>query len=278
MNATAQWHLWESLGFSLAEVEAGAKILADLDKDWLKSPPTGHGREIERWVSPHVIFGKDLFLLGWMGHPVPEEDLNDWRGIGRRSVSACLHYFFGDWRQNFLYYDDEGYGAVPCDLPRSRTRLPWLDAYCLGLALALCLGDEAATDRLLEWPGRDLGFDEGYCDKTRADNAYQIWLASRLRGESAESTADLLEKALGSKRKRPKLLAATAQALLAGDSAGFTRSLTSYLRYYRTSELDPRRVTTAMSDEGTALWHLARRRGLEVGEIPADLMLMIPRP
>ena len=33
-----------------------------------------------------------------------------------------------------------------------------------------------------------------------------------------------------------------------------------------------------MSDEGMALWHLARRRGLEVGEIPEDLMLMIPRP
>jgi hypothetical protein len=278
MNATSQWHLWESLGFSLGQVEAGAKNLADMNKDWLKSPPTGHGGEIGSWVSTHGIFGRDLFLLGWMGHPVPDPDLNDWRGIGRRIVSACLHYFFGDWRQNFLYYDDEGYGAVPCDLPRSRTRLPWLDAYCLGLALALCLGDEAATDRLLEWPDRDLRFDEGFLDKTRADNAYQIWLASRLRGESAESTADLLEQVLGSKRKRPKLLAAPAQALLAGDSAGFTRSLTSYLRYYRTSELNPRLVTTAMSNEGTALWHLARRRGLEVGKVPEDLMLMIPRP
>ena len=79
MNATAQW---ESLGFSLGEVEAGAKNLADLNKDWLKPPPTGHGGEIDSWVSRHVIFGRDVFLLGWMGHPVPEEDLNDWRGIG----------------------------------------------------------------------------------------------------------------------------------------------------------------------------------------------------
>ncbi len=225
-----------------------------------------------------MIFGRDLFLLAWMGHPLPEPDLSDWRGMGRRIVSACLHYFFGDWRQSFLFYDDQGCGAVPCELPRSRTRLGWIDAYCLGLALALCLGDEAATDRPLEWPGRDLGFDEGYWDRTRADNAYQIWLASRLRGEPAESTADLLEQALGSKRKRPKLLAATAQALLAGDSAGFTRSLASYLRYYRTSELNPRLLRTALSVEGTALWHLARRRRLEVGEIPENLMLMIPRP
>ena len=126
MNATSQWHLWESLGFSLGQVEAGAKNLADMNKDWLESPPTGDGREFTGWVSTHVIFGRDLFLLGWMGHPVPDPDLGDWRGIGRRSVSACLHYFFGDWRQSFLYYDDLGYGAVPCDLPRSRTRLPWL--------------------------------------------------------------------------------------------------------------------------------------------------------
>jgi hypothetical protein len=278
MNPTPPWHLWESLGFSVEKVEAGAKNLVDLDKDLLKPAPTGHGREVERWLSAYVIYGREVFLQGWMGHPVPEPDLSDWRGIGRRIVSTCLHYFFGDWRQNFLYYDDDGGGAVPCDLPRSRTRLSWLDAYCLGLALALCLGDEAATDRLLEWPGRDLGFDEGFRDKTRADNAYQIWLASRLRGEPEESTADLLEQALGSKRKRPKLLAPTAQALLAGDSAGFTRSLTACLRNYRTSELDPRLVRTAMSVEGTALWHLARRRGLEVGKIPEDLMLLIPRP
>jgi hypothetical protein len=33
-----------------------------------------------------------------------------------------------------------------------------------------------------------------------------------------------------------------------------------------------------MSDEGAALWHLAHRRGLEVGAGPEDLMLMIPRP
>jgi hypothetical protein len=279
MNATDQWHLWESLGFSLGEVEASAKYLADLDKNWLESPPTGHGREVERWVAPHLIYGRDVIVMGWMGPPVRDPDLSDWRGIGRRIVSTCLHYFFGDWRQNFLYYDDSGGGAVPCDLPTSRTSLlMWLDAYCLGLAVALCLGDEAATDRLLEWPGRDLKFDEGYWDRTRADNAYQIWVASPLVGEADKSTADLLEQALGSKRKRPKLLAATAQALLAGDSAGFTRSLTSYLRNYRTSELNPRLYRTAMSVEGTALWHLARRRGLEVGGIPEDLMLMIPRP
>jgi hypothetical protein len=104
------------------------------------------------------------------------------------------------------------------------------------LALALCFGDDAATDRLLEWPGRDLQYDPGDWDKQRADNDYQIWLASRLRGESAESTADLLKKVLGSKRNRPELLAATAQALFAGDCAGFTSSLTSYLRHYPTSE------------------------------------------
>ena len=272
MTATAQWQLWESLGFSLEQVKAAAKHLPDLKKGWLEPPPSGPGDEIQTWVWRHGESGRQAFLLGWMGHPVPDPDLNDWRGIGRRIVSACLHYFFGEWRQKFLYFDE------PCNLPKSRTTLPWFDDYCLGLALALCLGDDAATDRLLEWPGRDLHDDPGDWDKTRADNTYQIWLASRLRGESAESTADLLEKVLGAKKNRPKLLAATAQALLAGDSAGFARSLTSYLRYYRTSEFDPKLTVTVMSDEGTALWHLARRRGLEVGEIPEDLMLMIPRP
>ena len=41
-----------------------------------------------RWVSRHVIFGRSVFLLGWMGHPVPEPDLSDGRGIGRRIVST----------------------------------------------------------------------------------------------------------------------------------------------------------------------------------------------
>ena len=274
MNATAQW---ESLGFSLGEVEAGAKNLADLNKDWLKSPPTGHGGEIDSWVSRHVIFGRDVFLLGWMGHPVPEEDLNDWRGIGRRIVSMCLHYFFGDWRQNFLYYDDQGYGAVPCDLPRSRTRLPWLDAYCLGLALALCLGDEAATDRLLEWPGRDLGFDEGYSDKTRADNAYQIWLASRLRGEPAEMRPTCSSRPLAQSGNARNCWQRRPRPCWRAIPPGSRAPSPPICGIIVTSELKPRLVTTAMSDEGTALWHLAML-GTRGGEIPADLMLMIPRP
>lgn len=190
-------------------------------------------------------------------------------------VASCVYYFFGDWRRAFLY-EGETY-----DWSRSRNSpwaFPWFDSYREGLALALCLGDESSTDHLLEWPGRDLCFDEGSSEMTRADNAYQIWLASRLRGESAESTADLLETVVASKRKRPRLLATTAQALLAGDSAEFTRSLTAYLRHYRTNELDTRLIITAMSSEGTALWHLARRKGLDVGAIPEDLMLLIPRP
>ena len=30
--------------------------------------------------SRHMMFGRDVFLLGWMGRPVPEPDLSDWQG------------------------------------------------------------------------------------------------------------------------------------------------------------------------------------------------------
>ena len=150
----------------------------------------------------------------------------------------------------------------------ARCLLPWLGP-------APCLGDEAATDRLLEWPGRDLGFDEGYWDRLarqRLPDLARLPVARR----AAETRPTCSSRPL-LKRKRPKLLATTPRPCWRAIPPGSRAPSPPICGIIDTSELNPRLVQAAMSDEGTALWHLARRRGFEVGRSPRTL-LMIPRP
>ena len=270
MTNETQQPLWRTVGYKFEAIDAAAREISR-GTEWLKEAPSGPGELGVDWIWRLEHFGREAFLLGWMGHPAPHPDLIDWRGVGRKIVEACEHYFFGDWRRNFLYYGE------PYDWSKSRMKsVPWFDAYRVGLALALCLGDLAAADRLLGWSGRDLWFDEGTWDKTRSDVAYQIWLASRLRGEPVESTDDLLACALENRNVGTKRLVDASQALIAGRSADFRLYLRLYLQSYRLRELD-HRVVTAMSLEATVLWHLARRRGMELVSLPEELTVLIPR-
>lgn len=266
---------WAQLGYSredyLDKVAAIARKAIGL---WMCDPPAGSdGLRIDGWAFAVNTRGGAVFAMGSMGYTIPDPPLDDWRGAGRRVVAAALHYLFGAWRDSFEWHDDE-----PLDRARSRTKLPWIDMYRSGLPIALSLGDWESADKLLEWPGPDLRFDEGFDDLTEEDNAYHIWLASRLRGEPASASEAQLAAVVGGRRKRPKLAQAAAQALLDKDAAAFTKALTAHLRYHRQHDLDTKQLDTAICLEATALWHLARRQELGADEPPAELMILIPRP
>jgi hypothetical protein len=211
--------------------------------------------------------------MGSIGYTFRNPPLDDWRAAGRRVVAASLQYLLGDWRNSFEDHRGEHY-----DRAKARAKLPWIDMYRSGLPFALSLGDWAAADKLLEWPGPDLRSDEGLDDLTEEDNAYQIWLASRLRGEPASACEAQLKVILDGRRKRPKLAQAAAQALLDKDPAAFTQALTAHLRYHRQRDFDSQQLDCAICLEATALWHLARRQDLKALEPPHELMILIARP
>lgn len=235
-------------------------------------PATSDGLHIANWATGVNTRGAGVFAMGSMGYTIPHPPLDDWRGAGRRVVAAALYYFFGAWRDSFNDFGEH------FDRAKARAKLPWIDMYRYSLPIALSLSDWESADRLLEWPGPDLRFDEGLDDLTEEDNAYHIWLAARLRSEPAGASEAQLAAVVRGRRKRPKFAQAIAQALLDKNRVAFTKALTAHLRHHRQRELDTKQLTCAFCPEATALWHLARRRGLDAEEAPPELMILIARP
>ncbi|MDR3636544.1 MAG: hypothetical protein P4L84_22260 [Isosphaeraceae bacterium] len=265
---------WAELGYEREFLDRVAALESDDTDSWMCDPPaSSDGTLIQGWATDVNTSGSRVFAMGSMGYTIPHPPLDDWRAAGRRVVAASLYYFYGAWRASFEWHYGEHY-----DRAQARGNLPWIDMYSFGLPIALSLGDWAAADKLLEWPGPDLPFDEGLDDLTEEDNAYQIWLASRLRGEPATACEAQLGAVLRGRRKRPKLAQAAAQALLDRDPTAFTQALTAQLRHHRQRELDPKQLDCAFCLEATALWHLARRQDLKAQEPPHELMILIARP
>lgn len=266
---------WSELGYAregfldrVAELE-----LQDV-AEWMCEPPGGpDGEQVRDWANQVNTSGTRVFAMGSIGYTIPHAPLDDWRDAGRRVVAAGVHYLFGAWRDSFD--DDNG---EHCDRAKARKKMPWIDMYRYALPLALSLSDWTSADKLLQWPGPDLPFDEGLDDLTKEDNAYHIWLASRLRGEPASKSDAQLKVITDGKRKRPKLAQAAAQALLDKNAAEFTKALTAHLRYHRQNDFDPKQLDCALCPEATSLWHLARRQNLGAEEPPHEVMILIPRP
>jgi hypothetical protein len=278
---TPQAAPWEALGFVKQDVDATARRAILSFKGWSSPPQSPEDLVfwglVDQWVFNFHVVAPDTFALGALGYTIEHPVLRDWREAGRQLVAADLYYFFGPW-EKFRW----GSGVMSREL--ARVKLKWISNYREALPIALSLSDWTSADRLLEWPGPDLKDDEGIDNRTAEDNAYQVWLAMRLRGESGpevDARRDLIARR---SRQRPKLLALAADALFAGESDQLAKSLAEYLKYYRKREIDLRRdpgtplVRQGICLDGTVLWHLARRRGLGEIKLPEELMIMIARP
>lgn len=266
---------WSQLGYARAEfLDAVAALeIEDVDSWFCDPPATSDAESIRDWAITVNTSGTRVFAMGSMGYTIPHPPLDDWRAAGRRVVGAAVHYLLGDWRESLQ--DDQNEHD---DRARARVERQWIDMYRSGLPFALSLSDWDSADKLLNWPRRDLPHDEGFDDLTVEDNAYQIWLASRVRGEPASASEAQLAVVVGGRRKRPKLAQAAAQALLDQDPVAFTKALTAHLRHHRQHEFDTKQLDCAICLEATALWHLARRQSLGAEDPPAELMVFIPRP
>lgn len=255
---------WQSLGYSQEALANGMTYSELILHRWWHGPPKSVD-EMDYWASAAVSDAYSVFVTGVMGYRHPRPPLDDWHGVGRRCVDAALLYFYGAWRDEF--------GRT-----RARADLHWSDYYREALTTAASFGNWQAVNELLQWPGADLPFDEGTDDRTNEDNAYQIWLASRLRGEPPETCALQRASIERGPRRRPKMLLAAADALLSGDHVAFTHALQQYLKQYRKLELRLNRVDLGVAADANTLWHLARHRGLRDLPLTAEAMLLIARP
>jgi hypothetical protein len=282
---------WKALGFVQQDVDGRAEEVIGMFKGW-NSPPGSPGEVLNWDVADQFVFTVHLiasrtFAMGALGYTIKHPVLRDWREAGRQLVAADLYYFFGSWREKVRWYEHSftKMSVKVLNRKQARAKLKWISYYRTALMTASSLSDWKSADRLLEWPGPDLNDDEGMGENlTAEDNAYQIWLAMRLRGESGSEVDARRDLIARRSRQRPKLLALAANALFAEDSDQLAKTLADYLKYYRQREIglgrDPgqRLVRDGISPDGTILWHLARRRGLGEIKLPEELMIMIARP
>lgn len=263
---------WKKLGFEQKRMDAVVRNMeASLDLWWSESPSPP--ADVEHWAFCAYSDAMIVFSMALIDYPMPNPPLNDYYEAARRLISATVYYFFGPWRDSFKHL------LKDYDRQSARAKLHWIDGYRKGLAVALSLSDWESADQLLQWPGPDLPVDDGSYDRTTQDNAYHIWLASRLRGEPESVCSEQRAIVETSTRRRPKMLMAAADAMFADDSEGFTAALEKYLRHYRKNEF----VVTGATDfgfciEGAILWHAARRRELELKQLPDDVDIFIPKP
>ncbi len=275
---------WEALGFVKQDLKARAKeVIAGFDafKLWgCSPPPVDSPHEVEHWTFGVHLEASMLFAMGALGYTIDHPVLQDWREAGRQLVAAVSYYLFGPWKEMFRAQPKVANPFVE-QAPRT---LRWIDYYREALPIALSLNDWTSADRLLEFPGPDLRLDDGFNHRTAEDNAYHIWLALRLRGESGSEVDARRDLIARRSRPRPKLLALAADALFAGKPEQFAKTLTDYLKHYQEREIDLRRrpgerlVRDGICLDGTTLWHLARRRGLGEIQLPEELMIMIAQP
>jgi hypothetical protein len=276
MNTSEPPTNWQRIGYESSMLERVAEnIEITRPSWWVEVPPPP--KEIWWWTMDWVRSGMAVFALGSMGFPISSEPLSDLRRVGRQLVAAALYYFFGAWRNELpqpgVEFDDE-----LLDREQARAKLEWTKPYRAGLTVAASLSDWESVDRLLQWPAADLPVDEGTDERTRQDNLYQIWLASRLRNDPGASVNALHAMVKAGHPRRPRMLLAAADALFAGDAAGLSETLDTYLRYYRASEWRSNRPDFGVCLDATALWHLARRRGLGEILLPEASAVFIAKP
>jgi len=159
-----------------------------------------------------------------------------------------------------------------------RQELAWIDPYREGMLLALCLGDEKAIQSLASYPDMDVRLDEfGY---KREEALYYILLASLIRGRDldSENVKGWVAAIERGRCRRAKLLLQAALDLFRDQADAFRKSFTTYMKHFRKSEFDRQVFIYCMSMDGSLLWNLAVRRGLELELLDLELMDLIITP
>lgn len=227
------------------------------------------------WAFIHESRLYERLCLAVLGHleviPADMRPWTDWRRYAIEAGVLAEHYFYGDWRESYRRFSYE----TPMTREEARRKLPWIDAYRAGLLLALLVDDERGIDRVTSWPGGDLPADEGTFDLPAAYAQYHIHLARALRTGTASSGASFADLRRPGGRVRP--LAEAVDAALTGNAEAFGRALKEHLTGYRKSVFRLNRPDAIISIEGSILWHIARRRGLQLPDLRENQMDLVLR-
>lgn len=215
----------------------------------------------------------DCAAIALLGHfEYDDHPFGDVCEFGRKAAEIAVDFFYGDWRDKYLYE------YVPrktyLNRQQCRERLDWFVSYRRGLMWSLILDEEQYLTELLQWPDSDLPPQHEINGVMSGDVFYHIVLARYLRGElNSEDTC--FKKA--QRRKRHKLQLKTLKSIQDHDAVAFSEALQEVIDDFLVSEgYGSYLIEDFVCPEVTILWHVARRSGLELpklDELRSDMVV-----
>lgn len=255
---------WQRLGLDHESMMKGVANVSAAVSKWIKIEP---GWDASACLSFTV---RDDTAIACYAH-LELARVGDPGQLGRRVPPTAVEYFFGQWRQNY-----EWAGAI---MPpeQIRARKPWFDTYREGLLMGLCFDDAESVRKLVQWPARDLWVDDGAFDLSKEDNYFIMLLSLFIREDHPDEQERLRELIRKGRRKRPKLLLATLEAIAHENLNEFRKALAAVADYHGHKEFWPDHSLQAVMVEGSMLWHVARQRGMICNDLDLDIMDRIVR-
>lgn len=190
-------------------------------------------------------------------------------------AQRSIDYLFGSWRDHYEY---RGREVKILDAQGCRQRLPWFDVFHEGLCAALLGGEADTLDRLLQWAGDDLPFDDGAAYVKGVDNGAYVVVGMGMRGLSSDATKKMREFIKTGPSRKANLFVRGYDAIEAGDAAALGKTLVELVKHHRKRRFHPQHPQRAITIEGTILWQLALRAGLKLPSLDEAVLDHIMRP
>jgi hypothetical protein len=181
------------------------------------------------------------------------DDFAQARSLGLQCVEAVREYLLGTWRAQEPT-DDNTY-----DVLWWKRKIAWMDEFQTALMWGTALGAWEQLKVIAGYPDEECTFKE----ESRESLHYYLAICSQLKGSPKAEAKKYLALPLKGSDKRPRLLATAYSAILGKDAAATAKALNEYLKYYKQREFPRQYVTKKVARDGTVLYHLARREGIE---------------
>lgn len=194
-----------------------------------------HYDESTSWRTPMTDVSMAMEVIAYRHCQIPNAtEPEKW---ANRGFDAALHHFFAE---------DLFAGAECVNLPgmpdQLLLRAPWFRVLSAGLLLGMLAARWDDVVRLCGWPSANLIPEySGMGGDLEDELAYfYVVVAGGLRAEPMEGIDLLAEKVRRCRKKRPRLLMKSWDAVLARDQANFNQAIMQSLEHFASIRKDPK--------------------------------------
>jgi hypothetical protein len=219
----------------------------------------------------------DLYTILLLEHFQFEHPFGCVRQYVDMLLTLSQEYFSEKWIDGKVYGEGECcpiYGK--CTLELYRKNMGWMDEFQIGILVALIMDDKKGLHEITQWINGVFCQNEfGYM---RIDIDYNVVLGKYLnQGHFHESLTNSIKN---QRRKRPKFCTEMLEAVDQKDSKRFVKFFIEYHKLFDRNECDKETflLCKSVNINGSILWNLASRRGLEDLEFSENIMDRVITP